>query len=161
MPLASLASLQWYGPGAGAMVANEAAGSVVAGVKGTGRANQVTTGTGSMPLAKATRLVNSPMVVSGSGSMVRALPKAYGRPAMLMKIGELSQDDVTGAVLEAPVEGTMTLKQALRLLLAHAAADASGLESGSVVYKSIDGTKDRITGTYSAGTRTVTGRDVS
>lgn len=69
--------------------------------------------------------------------------------------------DLTGAVLEARVEGDVTLKQALRILLAHAAGDATGLEGPSAIFKSLDGTKNRIVGTYSAGTRNVTSLDGS
>ena len=47
----------------------------------------------------------------------------------------------------------------MRLLLAFAANSADDLEGPNPVFKSVDGTKDRITATYNAGTRTVTGRD--
>jgi hypothetical protein len=75
--------------------------------------------------------------------------------------GSLTQDDVTGAVLEAPLEGDISVKQALRILLAHAAGDATGLEGASQAFKSQDGTKTRIAGTYSGGTRVVTSVDGS
>lgn len=135
-------------------------GSADASIAATARLNEVTQGVGSVPLAKATRLRNSPLVTSGVGAMVQALPKARARPALLVKIGELSQDDVTGAVLEAPVEGNVTLKQALRLVLAYIAGDATGL-GGNPAFKSLDGTKDRIAGTISGGSRTVTTVDPS
>lgn len=161
MPLASFYSLQWYGQGAGAMV-SLAQASTVADVKGTAKAQSANAvGVGFVPFAKATRLVNSPMVVTSAGSMPRALPKARARAGSIIKVNELSQDDVTGAVLEAPVEGGLSLKQALRLLLAHAAGDATGLEGSSIAFKSLDGTKTRIDGTVSAGTRTITSRDAT
>lgn len=130
-------------------------GATDASIKGGVRAAQVTQGFGSVPFAKPTRLRNSPVVTTGTGALVRALPKARARPAMLMKIGALSQDDVTGAVLEAQVEGDVTLKQALRLVLAYIAGNATGLD-GNPAFKSLDGTKDRIAGTISGGSRTVT-----
>ena len=161
MPLASLGALQWYGQAAGAMVVNAQA-SAVAQVKGTARARSTAgVGAGSVPLAKATRLVNRPMVSVGVGSMPRALPKALARAGSLIRVNALSQDDVTGAVLEAPIEGGISLKQALRLLLSVAQGNATGLEGGVVQFKSLDGSKTRITGTYSTGTRTITGRDAS
>lgn len=161
MPLASFYSLQWYGQGAGAMVSTAQA-STIADVKATAKARSTSAvGGGSVSFAKATRLVNSPAVVSGVGSMPRALPKARARAASIIKVNELSQDDVTGAVLEAPVEGGLSLKQALRLLLAHAAGDATGLEGSSIAFKSLDGTKTRIDGTVTAGTRTISSRDGS
>lgn len=160
MPLSSWFGLHWYGPAAGACVVAGQASTDIA-IKAFGRANQVTTGAGFMPVADGTRLVNSPAVITGTGAMVQALPKARARAGTVIKIGALSQDDVTGAVLEAQVEGGLTLSQVLRILLAHAAGNATGLESSSVAFKSLDGSKDRIAGTISGGSRTVTTRDGS
>lgn len=161
MPVAAFFFHHAYGPAAGACV-TQGEGATVADVKGTAKAQSASAvGVGSVPFAKATRLVNSPMEVTGAGSMPRALPKALARAGSVIKVNELSQDDVTGAVLEAPVEGGLSLKQALRLLLAHAAGDATGLEGSSIAFKSLDGTKTRIDGTVSAGTRTITSRDAT
>lgn len=161
MPVAAFFFHHTYGPAAGACV-TQGEGATVADVKATAKAQSASAvGVGSVPFAKATRLVNSPMEVTGAGSMPRALPKARARAGSIIKVNELSQDDVTGAVLEAPVEGGLSLKQALRLLLAHAAGDATGLEGSSIAFKSLDGTKTRIDGTVSAGTRTITSRDAT
>ena len=161
MPLASFYSLQWFGPGAGAMV-TAGAGAIEAEIKAQARAGSVSAlGVGSVPFAKGTRLVNSPMVVSGSGTMPQALPKARARAASVIRVNALSQDDVTGAVLEAPVEGGLSLKSAIRLLLAHAAGDATGLESSSIAFKSQDGTKTRISGTVTGGNRSIDSIDVT
>lgn len=59
------------------------------------------------------------------------------------------------------IESGYTAAEILRLLAAHAAGAASGLENGSPVFKSLDGTKDRITGTYAAGDRGITDLDPS
>lgn len=59
------------------------------------------------------------------------------------------------------IESGYTAAEILRLLAAVAQGDASGLEGAAPVFKSIDGTTDRITATYSSGTRTITGRDAS
>ena len=158
MPLAPLFSLHWYGPGLGAAV-DTTAPTAVATLKGDGKLAAVHT---TAPTAYAR--INL-------GRQLRAVhtivPTAYarisgkGRMAAVGKVNELTQDDVTGAVLESVVEGDVTLKQAIRLLLAAAQGDATGLEGAASVFKSLDGTKDRITATYSSGTRTVTARDVS
>lgn len=71
----------------------------------------------------------------------------------------LPSSNIADAVHQRIVEGTLTLEQAVRLLLAALAGSATGLEGPAQVFKSIDGTKNRIVGTYAAGTRTVTGRD--
>jgi hypothetical protein len=148
------------GPAAGAMVTAAGAATDMS-IGAYARAGQVATSTGSMPLAKGTRLVNAPATFTGSGAVVLALPKARARAGAVIRVNTLGQDDVTGAVLEARVEGDVTLKQALRILLAHAAGDATGLEGPSAIFKSLDGTKNRIVGTYSAGTRNVTSLDGS
>lgn len=159
MPAGAFANFHVYGPAQSAGVV-VGAGEAIPSASATARMGEVAQGTGSVPLAKPTRLRNSPMITSGAGAMVQALPKARARPAMLVKIGALSQDDVTGAVLEAPVEGEVTLKQALRLVLAYVAGNATGLD-GNPVFRSLDGTKDRIAGTITGGSRTVTTVDPS
>jgi hypothetical protein len=57
------------------------------------------------------------------------------------------------------LESGFTAAQILRLIAAATQGNAAGLESGSPVFKSLDGSKNRITATYAAGTRAVTGRD--
>jgi hypothetical protein len=59
------------------------------------------------------------------------------------------------------IESGYTAAEILRLIAATLANDAEGLEGSSPVFKSLDGSKDRITATYDAGTRTITGRDAS
>ena len=59
------------------------------------------------------------------------------------------------------VEGTLTLRDVMRVLLAVNAGDATGLEGSTMVFKSQDGTKDRVEATYSSGARTVTSVDPS
>ncbi len=161
MPAAAFFFSHTYGPAAGAMV-TQGAGSTEAGIEAFGRANSTSAvGVGSVPFAKATRLVNAPATINGAGSMPQALPKARARAASVIRVNALSQDDVTGAVLEAPVEGGLSLKSAIRLLLAHAAGDATGLESSSIAFKSQDGTKTRISGTVTGGNRSIDAIDVS
>lgn len=112
MPLASLANLQWNGPASGAAVV--VAGSAAAGdIKGRARAGSTISGGASVPLADATRLVNSPATITGTGSITTANPKARARITATIRVNQLTQDDVTGAVLEAQVEPGLTLKQAL------------------------------------------------
>lgn len=59
------------------------------------------------------------------------------------------------------IESGLTAAEILRLIAAAVQGSATGLEDGSPVFKSIDGTKDRITATYSGGTRNVTDRDAT
>ena len=161
MPLASWYTGQWYGQAAGAMSVNDSIGTVTADIKADAAAAGTLSGQGLVTNAKATRLRNSPCTMSGQGLVTQALPKAAARVAAVIKVNELSQDDVTGAVLEAKVEGSLSLKEAIRLLIAVAAGDASGLEGSNPVFKSLDGTKNRIEATYVAGERDVTSLDAS
>lgn len=57
------------------------------------------------------------------------------------------------------IESGLTAAEVLRLIASALAGDATGLESGVPVFKSLDGTKDRITATYASGTRTVSALD--
>lgn len=154
MPLASLFGLQWYGPAASAMV-DASQGTPVLGVKGTARAGGTAAGVATSPLLKPTRLRNSPMATAGAGVIPLALPKARARPAVVIKVNALSQDDVTGALLTAPIEGGLSMAQVMRLVLAYVAGDATGLDSNPA-FKSQDGSKNRLAGTISSGTRNVT-----
>jgi hypothetical protein len=59
----------------------------------------------------------------------------------------------TGAVdgiLDEPVEGTVTLRQAMRVLLAVLAGKASGAPDGPIVYRDLNDTADRVSGTIDA-----------
>jgi hypothetical protein len=124
MPLASLASLHFNGPAAGAMVTSASA-TVTGTASGYAKAQHVGGGAGSMPLAKATRLVGSLTVINGAATTTYLPMKALARAASIIKVNELSQDDVTGAVLEAVVEPGLTLRQALRLVAAATAGLAA------------------------------------
>ena len=70
-------------------------------------------------------------------------------------------DAIALAVWQRIIDAGLTAEELLRLIVAHAAGNATGLENGSPNFKSLDGTKNRITGTYAAGTRNVTGRDAT
>jgi hypothetical protein len=157
MPAAAFANFHVYGPAQSASVITSAA-SVASDIAGFARAGVSITGVASVPLAKPTRLVNRPATITAGGTITQALPKGRARPTATIRVNSLSQDDVTGAVLEAPVEGGVSLKQALRLMLAYVSGNATGLD-GNPAFKSLDGTKDRIAGTISGGSRTVTTRD--
>ena len=133
-------------------------GQVAATPKGTARMAEEVQAVAVVPLAKPTRLLICPVVTLGVGVMAQALPKARARPALLVKVGELSQDDVTGAVLEAKVEGGYSVKDVLALLAAFAAGktDITDLGGGNatVVFKNITDTGNKITATVAGSERT-------
>lgn len=86
-----------------------------------------------------------------------ALANAYtasGTMGGLLNSAGSAADPLLGTV-----EGTLTLRDVQRILLAVAAGNATGLEGSSMVFKSQDGTKDRVEATYTTGDRTVTSID--
>jgi hypothetical protein len=88
-----------------------------------------------------------------------ALANAYtasGTMGELLNSAGSAADPLLGTV-----EGTLTLRDVQRILLAVAAGDATGLEGSAMVFKSRDGTKNRIEATYSSGDRTVDTLDVT
>lgn len=164
MPAAAFFFHHTYGPAAAALRPEDPGqGSFAGQAIGTARAGSVIEGAGSMPLALATRLVGSLTVING-GATVTYLPmKGRARAASIIKVNELSQDDVTGAVLEAVIEPGLTLRQALRLLAAATAGKLSGGGSTTVTIRNaVDDSKNRIVATVdSEGNRTAITYDLT
>jgi hypothetical protein len=72
---------------------------------------------------------------------------------------ELSPQNLAVAVWERIIEAGFTAEQILRLIAAHAAGAATGLEGSNPQFTGLDGITVRIDGTYSAGTRTIDALD--
>ena len=70
-------------------------------------------------------------------------------------MGELMNSAGSDPLLEV-VEGTLTVKDVLRLLLAVNTGDATGLEGNTMVFRSVDGATIRVQASYTTGTRDVT-----
>jgi len=162
MPAAAFVNFAVYGPGATSMNVLDAAGSATAQPIMTKRTGASVGGIGTANVLRPYRGRVFNLVNGGTGAVVAQARKRV-RPALSVSIGgALTQDGVTGAVLEAPIEGGLSLKQAIRILLAQAAGNATGLEGSAPEFRSaIDSGKVRIAGTYSGGTRTVTTLDGS
>lgn len=73
---------------------------------------------------------------------------------------DLSPENLAASVLAAVVEDDVSLGDVLRILLAHAAGDATGLDTNPA-FKSHDGSKTRVAGTISSGARTITTFDAT
>lgn len=67
----------------------------------------------------------------------------------------LTPNGIANAVWGKIIEAGYSADQILRILSAHAAGAATGLEGGNPQFTGLDGTTVRIDGTYSAGTRTI------
>lgn len=142
----------YYGAGCGAAV-DSVAPSGAAAIKATGRmaAVHTTVPTGYARVVIGRRLAAFSVAIATAVAAI----KGRGRIAAIGKVNELSQDDVTGAVLEAQVEGTLTVKQSLRIILAALAGKTTGAGTTNQKFRDLADTKDRIAGTLdSNGNRT-------
>jgi hypothetical protein len=163
MPLASTAALQWYGPACASMVVQAGGGVERFAPKRQINAALQVQGVGSVQAFRPYRAQYFGMSAQGGGSVERFAPKRRIRAGLVVAVNELSQDDVTGAVLEAKVEGDTTLKQALRLLLSVAVGktDITDLGDGAatVKFRDLADSKDRIVATMSGSERAAVTKD--
>lgn len=152
-------TLTYFGPGAASMSLEDGIGVGTAQISARRniRAAVTADGVGDAPTLRPFRGRAFGLTADGTSS-VQIQPRKRVRGGLRVTVSALSQDDVTGALLEAPIEGSLTLKQAIRLLLAKAAGDATNL-NGNPAFLSMDGSKTRLAGTVSGGTRTITTRD--
>jgi hypothetical protein len=157
MPYAPLVNLHWYGPGSGAAIEPPNQPTASATLKGLGGLRAVST---TAPTAHA-RINDGRQLraASTTSPTAYARPSGRGRIAAVGKVNTLTQGDVTGAVLESKLEGDLTLKEALRLILSATRGESTkaALSGGNVehVYKSHDGSKARLTAVVNAnGERT-------
>jgi hypothetical protein len=128
------------------------------------RLNAVGTAVASSPLAKLTGGRRMAAVNTASASSPFAQMRQRYRLGAVGKVNELSQDDVTGAVLEAQIESGYSLKQAIRLLIAVAAGKTDIDTSGPnpiVRFRDLNDTKDRVTATMTGSERTTVVKNVT
>ena len=88
-----------------------------------------------------------------SAAVWEALASAYNTPGSMGEL--LNSAGAAADPLLGTVEGGLTLRDVLRILLAVNAGDATGLEGASMVFKSQDGTVDRVEASYASGARTI------
>lgn len=67
----------------------------------------------------------------------------------------LTSDSVAAAVWSKAIEAGYTAEQILRIVAAHAAGAATGLDGANPQFMGLDGATVRIDGAYSSGTRTI------
>lgn len=132
-------------------------------------------------------LVSMQAVVSGSGGLNNSNLTGFANmSASILSYGELTPEGLRDAVWSAAaaayntagtmgeklndagsgsnpwtevIEAGYTAAEILRILAAHAAGSATGLEGANPQFTGLDGTTVRIDGTYSAGTRTIDSLD--
>lgn len=113
--------LQFYGPAAAATFGDDNGAVVTADVQGWAEPSSIVTGVASVPLAKPTRLKNSPASTTGSGTIVTAYPRGRARPTCTISIGaQPSATDIAEAVVAQRVHGlgpgVVSLAEVLGLL---------------------------------------------
>lgn len=146
MPLLAVSyPLQFYGPGLGAGFL-VGVGSGVPGLVGRTRLAASVVATGAVT-GRATRLVNRPATALGVASVPLAQMRARALIGATIRVNDLSQDDITGAVLEALVEPDLSLKEAVRLMLAVLVGRASGSPGTTIRFRDPSGSKERVVAT--------------
>jgi len=127
---------------------------IFAGIVGNASGSITISGTGT---AAAQGHFSAAGVLTISGSVV---PYAIGSMVATTDFGdELSPVSLANAVWQRAIEAGFTAESILRILAAHAAGSATGLEGSNPQFTGLDGATLRIDGTYSAGTRTIDALD--
>lgn len=99
---------------------------------------------------------------AGGGGATAAEIWSYGTRTLTTAFPDVpTAEENAAAAIAALIEGGLTLRDVLRIVLSVTAGDATGLEGATMKFKSLDGTKDRVEATYAAGDRTVTALDAS
>ena len=105
------------------------------------------------PLNDASPLRDGTASFSVSGILT---PYAIGNMiGSTVDLGVMTNDSVASAVWAKVIEAGYSADAILRILAAHAAGEASGLESANPQFTGLDGITLRIDGTYLAGNRTI------
>lgn len=131
-------------------------GELVAAITGLGLVDATLTGTGEL---SADLVVTGTGLTTGNvGAAVWAAIASANNTAGTM--GEKLNDAGSGSnPWTEVIEAGYTAAEILRILAAHAAGSATGLEGANPQFTGLDGTTVRIDGTYSAGTRTIDSLD--
>lgn len=142
-----------------AVAAMNGTGGLSASAVGSISASADLSGTGSLS-APLGAIVGALATLSGTGGVSGTLRGEGSMSADIAPATTVAAEVIAKAVLDAVVENGLTLADVQKLLLAVAAGDATGLDSNPV-FKSQDGTVERITGALAGGSRTISSIDVS
>lgn len=112
------------------------------------------TGSGSVT-ATAAGLAELGAALAGAGFVTANNTALMSIAATIRGYGDLTPEGIRDIVWAKIVEAGFSAEEILRLLAAHAAGSATGLESGNPQFTGLDGSTLRIDGTYAAGTRTI------
>jgi hypothetical protein len=134
-------------------------GALLAAISGTGTtASSTATGTGA--LAADLVVTGTGLTTANVGEAVWAALASANNAAGTM--GEKLNDAGSASnPWTEVIEAGYTAAEILRILAAHAAGAATGLEGSNPQFTGLDGSTVRIDGTYSSGTRTIDALDGS
>ncbi len=118
MPLASLFNLQWYGTASGAMVSDVVMPIQQLSMRQNKGLSLDVTVTLPTAVIYGQRGKNGVLDVQISLAIATLVMKKRLRAVLDVAINKLSQDDVTGAVLDVEIEAGVTLRSAIKILLA-------------------------------------------
>lgn len=138
-----------------ATISLTASGSIVATIGSSGSAT-ITIGGVADPGALGWMTGQADVNITGA-----LISYAIGHMVGTTEESGLTPTGVANAVWNKIIEAGFSANEILRLLAAHAAGDADGLEGATTEFMSLDGSKPRITGSVAAGVRTITDRDVT
>lgn len=110
------------------------------------------TNSGRMPANDDSPLRTGTATLTLTGTLV---PYAIGSMEGTTEEAGLSNAGIANSVWGKVIEAGFTADQILRLLAAHAAGSATGLEGSNPQFTGLDGVTLRIDGAYVAGTRTI------
>lgn len=116
------------------------------------------TNSGRMPANDDSPLRTGTATLTLTGTLV---PYAIGSMEGTTEEAGLSNAGIANSVWGKVIEAGFTADQILRLLAAHAAGSATGLEGSNPQFTGLDGVTLRIDGAYVAGTRTIDALDGS
>lgn len=112
------------------------------------------TGSGSVT-ATAAGLAELGAALAGAGFVTANNTALMSIAATIRGYGDLTPEGIRDIVWAKIVEAGFSAEEIMRLLAAHAAGAATGLENGNPQFTGLDGSTLRIDGTYAGGTRTI------
>lgn len=155
MPAAAFYPLHFYGPFMTSMVVTDAAGSAQFHARQIYQPALTVGGIGTAQM-RPYRGRRAALQAGGVGTL-QATARKRVRAALTVTIGTLSQDDVTGAVLESEIEPGLTLRESVRLLLSVAVGKTdivAGLGGAATVrFRNPADTADRVVATMDGSER--------
>ena len=157
-PLLLTASINGEGSTALTLTTNAATLGAEASITGTALIELSVANATILPLDDDSPLRTGTATLTLTGALV---PYAIGSMEGTTEEAGLSNAGIANSVWGKVIEAGFTADQILRLLAAHAAGSATGLEGSNPQFTGLDGVTLRIDGAYVAGTRTIDALDGS